>query len=137
MNFNLETKKGRLASISLKTAAVLSAGAAYALFVRLTGLGLPCIIKLITKKYCPGCGVSRMFLDILRLDFASAARHNMLLFCLLPVGIALFIYKAIDYVNTGKTDMKRWETVLYIIVFVLCVAFWIMRNMPQFSFLAP
>ena len=61
----------------------------------------------------------------------------MFLFCLLPFAFVLFVYKTYVYVKSGNTDMSKWETILYIIVFILMIAFWIMRNMPQFSFLAP
>ena len=134
---NKETSRGRFNEILIKTSTVLAAGGIYALFVRLTGIGLPCIIKFITKKHCPGCGISRMLLDILQLDFVSAFHHNMFLFCLLPFAFVLFVYKTYVYVKSGKTDMSKWETILYIIVFILMIAFWIMRNMPQFTFLAP
>lgn len=36
------------------------------------GFSLPCPVYALTGLYCPGCGVTRMLLALLRLDFAAA-----------------------------------------------------------------
>jgi hypothetical protein len=56
--------------------------------------------------------------------------------CLLPVGLILFLCKARQYIKTGATDMGFSEKVGYIIVFVLCIGFFILRNTDLIPFLA-
>lgn len=121
-------EKKRLSAILTKCAIVVGVGIAYALFVRLTGWGIPCLFHLWTGKLCPGCGITRMFLSLLRLDFATAARYNLLVLCLLPFALFLGVFKAREYVKTGHTTTSRWEKLFYVIVFALCVAFTILRN---------
>ena len=76
-----------------------------------------------------------MFLALLRLDLVLAAKYNLLVLCLLPVGLVLFIYKSWQYVKTGGNDMAAWEKGLYIAAFVLCIVFTVLRNTNWIPFL--
>lgn len=134
MTMTHEEKK-RLTSVVSKVAIVIAVGIAYALFVRLTGWGIPCLFHQWTGKLCPGCGITRMFLALLRLDFATAARYNLLVLCLLPFALVLSICKVHQYVKTGHTTMPAYEKVFYLLVFALCVAFTILRNSGTIPFL--
>ena len=131
------TMKERLKRILLSLASLLGLGVAYLLFVRHTGLGIPCVFYLLTGLYCPGCGISRMCLALARLDFSAAMGHNVLVFCLLPILIWLGLSKAVEYVKTGRTTRSKWETIFYLTAFALCVLFVVLRNMEKFAFLAP
>lgn len=123
---------------SLKKALILVlVGLAYYGFVKLTGWGLPCPFHLLTGWHCPGCGISRMFMALLELDFMGALGYNALVLVLLPFGVVFGLRRWIIYVKTGNTEPDRLETVLLIVATVLTLAFWILRNLPQFSFLAP
>jgi len=128
-------EKKRLCSVASKAGIVLGAGTVYAFFVRLTGWGIPCVFNLITDLHCPGCGISRMFMSLLRLDFVAAARYNLLVLCLLPFVIVLFLYKAWHYVKKGDTNMCGLEKMFYGVVLVLCVVFFVLRNTNAVSFL--
>lgn len=128
-------EKMRLRRILSKTVLVCGIGLAYACFTSLTGWGIPCWIHAVTGLDCPGCGVSRMFLALLRLDLVAAARYNLFVLCLLPVGLVLFLYKARQYVKTGSTEMGFAEKVGYIIVFSLCIVFFVLRNTNLIQFL--
>lgn len=134
MKINNEEKK-RLQSIIRKTGLVLGAGVAYAIFVSLTGWGIPCVFYLLTEKHCPGCGVSRMFFALLKLDFVAAARFNLFVLCMLPCALALFFYKARQYVKYGNTKMGMIEKVFYCVAVVLCIVFCILRNTGTVPFL--
>ena len=64
---------------------VIGIGLLYAVWVWITGWGLPCFYYLTTGFYCPGCGTSRMFLSLFQLQFADAFHYNpvvLILFCL-------------------------------------------------------
>lgn len=52
-------------------------------------LDLPCIPRYLTGIICPGCGMSRAWLSVLRLDFASAFGYHPM-FWSIPV-LALYI----------------------------------------------
>ena len=132
----MNEEKNRLRRIAAKTALACGIGLAYACFVSITGWGIPCIFHVITGLYCPGCGISRMFLALLRLDLVTAARYNLFVLCLLPVGVILFLYKARQYIKTGRTDMGMIEKIGCIFVFVLCVVFSVLRNTDIIPFLA-
>lgn len=130
-------QRGRVRSSVKKACIYMAAGLAYYLFVRITGWGIPCPLYLVSGKYCPGCGVSRMCMALMRLDFKAAFGYNALLMTLLPVGAVFGIRRWLIYVKTGATDMDIPENVAVIVAFVLTVAFWILRNLPQYAFLAP
>ncbi|MBQ9742207.1 MAG: DUF2752 domain-containing protein [Ruminococcus sp.] len=124
----------RLKSLIKKTLPILALLVGYYIFVRLTGLGIPCPFYSLTGKQCPGCGISRMFMALMRFDLAAAASYNLFVLCLLPFGLFLFIYKSIVYIRKGATKTPMWENVFYIVVFVLCVIFTIWRNTPSYIF---
>ncbi len=112
----------RLKKTCLLGAAVLAVGCAYAFFWMKTGLSIPCPIHLATGLNCPGCGVSRMALSLLRLDFAAAFRYNAVLFCLLPVLLGLGALHAVRYVRLGtKRAGKIGEAIEWTLVVALLI----------------
>lgn len=124
---DLEQKR-RLKKLLVLVGAALGIGFGYMLFAQLTGWGIPCVFHMITGLQCPGCGISRMFMALARGDILMAARYNLLVLCLLPFGALLACLKARQYVRTGQTPMGKAELVFYIVAFLLCVIFFIVRN---------
>ena len=119
----------RLRTVCIKTGGLLGAGLFYAFICILAGRPLiPCLFHTVTGLYCPGCGVSRMCLSLLRLDFASAFQANAAIFLLLPPGLFMAGWMAVRYVRTGSTH--------YVMIGVLLV-FGVMRNLPGFGWLRP
>ena len=111
-----------------KYAIVLVCGLAYALFVYVTGSGIPCPIHTITGLQCPACGVSRMLMAILRLDFASAYRYNPFLFVTSPVLLFCIVYPDIVYIKTGGVDIGKAQIVLWLEV-AAALIFGVVRNL--------
>ncbi len=76
---------------------VIGVGLAYTLWIKLTGLSLPCFYYTTTGFYCPGCGISRMFLALFKLQIGEAFFYNPVVFILLVlwnlIGITCFINK--------------------------------------------
>ena len=73
---------------------VLLIGMGYVLWLRTTGLGISCYLRETTSLMWPGCGISRMFLAMLQLDFAAAFAWHPVAFCLFFLwnGIALLCF---------------------------------------------
>ena len=135
-NFTAE-QKIRARTLGIKLLGILALGIAYFIFTKLTGLGIPCVFHLVSGKYCPGCGVSRMCIALFSLDFSAAFRANAFVMSLLPFGAVIAIRQGIIYIKQGKTKLSRLENILIIIAFVLCVVFTVLRNTESFAFLAP
>lgn len=92
---------------------------------------IPCLFHEITNLYCPGCGITRMFLSLFKLDFYQAFRYNPLVFILLILSIVYFLVKKI-----GKLNFK-FPNYIYYYLLVIVIIYGILRNIPLFSFLAP
>lgn len=130
-------QKARCAKLLKKSLVYFAVGLGYLLFVLLTDWRIPCVFYELSGKYCPGCGITRMCVALARLDIKGAAGHNLLAFCLLPFALWLGVSRAIEYIKTGTLRERRWEKIVWVAMFMLFVAFAVMRNMPEFAFLAP
>lgn len=128
-------QKNRLNGLLKKTLILLTIGFGYLIFTKITQWGIPCPFFLITGKYCPGCGISRMFMALSELDLVSAARYNLLVLCLLPFGLWIWLRHSIAYIKTGTSKASIAENVFYVAAFVLAVAFTVIRNTDWIPFL--
>ena len=109
----------------------------YAVFISITGLSIPCIFYEKTNLYCPGCGISRMFIKLCQLDFYGAFRSNSCIFIIFPLLICYGLFKAFKYVKSGKYPQTKIESIFIWSIVVILVLFGILRNIPYFSYLAP
>ncbi|MCR4843026.1 MAG: DUF2752 domain-containing protein [Eubacterium sp.] len=55
-------------------------------------VGIGCPIKYVTGVSCLGCGMTRAWLAVLRLDFSAAFYYHPL-FWLVPIGVVWFVYR--------------------------------------------
>ena len=95
---------------------------------------IPCPIHKLTGLYCPGCGITRMLLSILKLDFIKAFKYNPLVFISLPIGIYLYI----DYlIKKDKSLYKKIPEKVWYIIIAIFIIYGILRNIKAFDFLAP
>ena len=90
-----------------------------------TGFYIPCIFHELTGLYCPGCGITRMFFSIIRLDFYQAFRYNPLVFILLILYLLFKIFK-----------VKLPKNSIYILL-IIVILYGIFRNIDLFSYLKP
>lgn len=96
-----------------------------------------CPIKKVLGLYCPGCGVTRMCLSILKGQFYQAFRYNPLVFVSLP----FFCFYYLEYLYCLSKGKKTRFALLepgiwYVLIFVFFV-YGILRNLPFFDFLKP
>lgn len=68
-------------------------------------LGITCIFRQYLGFVCPGCGMTRAILSVLRLDFVAAFRYHPM-FWSMPI---LYLYFLLD---KGLFREKRWNTLL-------------------------
>ena len=119
--------KERLFRIAGRYGIILGIGILYYVFVSLTNVGIPCFFRLVTGLQCPGCGISRMLMALVRLDFVSAFHHNPVVFLTAPILLFCFIRSDIDYIRTGKSSVSRYNWV-WISELVILLVFGVVRN---------
>lgn len=131
------TSKERALRLAGWAGLILGIGLAYALFVHLTGWGVPCPFHTVTGLWCPGCGVTRMCLSLLRLDLRGAWRANPGLLLLLPFLLALLASLAWRYGKTGRMALSRLQSAAVWAMVGLMLLYGVLRNLPWFPGLAP
>ena len=107
----------------------------YGILYIFTKQGLPCIFHKITGLYCPGCGITRMFISLFKLNIYQAFRYNPLVFILLIMSTLYFLVDSLKYGIT-KAHINLPKSI-YIILLIIVIGFGILRNIPLFSYLAP
>ncbi len=120
-----------------KVLLVLLAGISYYLFVMLTGWRIPCVFFLISGRYCPGCGITRMFMALGQFDFPLAFRNNALVMSIAPFALVFVLRRWRLYIKTGASEPDRLEQIALIFASFLTIGFWILRNRPEFFWLTP
>lgn len=98
-------------------------------------LKIECPIHKFIGIYCPGCGITRMFVSLFELNFYQAFRYNPLLFIYLIFLGVYYLYYLIMR-TLGKKPIKLSDKFLYVII-VITVLFGMLRNINLFSWLAP
>lgn len=99
---------------------------------------IPCIFNKITHFYCPGCGVTRMIISLIKMNFYQAFRYNPLLFLSLPFILFFSIdvlckwFKDKENYLYKKISEKTWISLL-----IMVIIYGILRNIPYFSYLKP
>ena len=109
--------------------ALLALGLGYALWIRFTGLGVPCPFHAVTGWLCPGCGVTRMCLALLRWDWPAAWNANPVLLMMLPVLAVLGVRLAVRYVREGAAAGSKWESALLWAMTALLIVWGVARNL--------
>lgn len=74
-----------------------------------------CILKLITGIPCPGCGMTRACISILRFDFVQAFKYNPLVF-ILPFIAWVIIFNERPIINKIYKNNIFWIVVLLLVV---------------------
>lgn len=112
-----------------------AAGFAAAVFVLLAvSFTVGCPINRLTGLKCPGCGVTRMILRILHLDFKTAFFYNPAIFCLVPLWAAAFcIFMLLE--RRGKTAAaQKVKNIAVFFSIAVLVFFGVVRNILPLGF---
>lgn len=105
----------------------------YLLISQKYGIEVNCIFSEITGLYCPGCGITRMFISLFNLDIYQAFRYNPLVFIYL---IFTTFYMCIQ-LFTKKYDRLFNNTKFLLVVLFITLIYGVMRNIEAFSYLLP
>lgn len=103
------------------------------------GAYLFCPWLLLTGTYCPGCGGLRAVNDLTHGDPAAAASSNLLLVGSIPLLLVLWggwVRARWQGVPRVAAD-NRWVPVGAAVLSAATLAFWVVRNLPGASWLAP
>lgn len=126
---SIPQRKARLLRLLRQISLVGAGGLGYALFVRVAGLGIPCPFHALTGLDCPGCGVSRMCMALLRLDVRAAWEANCALFIILPAALVYGCVRAVLYVLHGATPLTRAENAAFCVTSAALCVFGVVRNL--------
>ena len=108
------------------------------LYVLRCGIHIPCFFHELTGLYCPGCGSGRAVTALLHGRPAEMFSYNcMLVFLGVPcVCVLVHEYLRIVFPSLHLKPVfipHRAEVFLAAVM----IGYWILRNIPAFSFLAP
>lgn len=120
--------KKRIAKVITVSTALIVVGCAYAVFFRITEIGIRCPINLITGLQCPGCGTTRMAVSLLRGDLSSAWSYNPVVLCMLPAGAVFAVCGIKRYIQTGRNDQPKWEKAAMIVMICVLLVYGVLRN---------
>lgn len=119
--------KARLKKLLPKAAGLLLLGSGYLWLVAKLGVGLPCPLYRLTGWQCPGCGVTRFCVALLRGNWSAAWSANPALCVLGPVILGLLAVRAVGYVKGAPPT--GWERKSWLVLAALLLIFGLWRNL--------
>lgn len=119
-------------AIITRDAVLLGIGILYYIFIRITGLAVPCIFRKITGFLCPGCGITRSIIAAVRLDFAKAFSYNQFIFIALPALAYIIVKNDYVFVRYGNRKLSRFDNILIFTCIAGAVMFAVLRNVMSF-----
>ena len=121
--------KQRIKKILLIYTAAAAVGILYAVFMKITGVGIPCPIYKLFGIKCPGCGMSRFMLSCMQLKFKEAMNYNAAGFFILAYILFAAAILGYRYIIKDTRAFDRLLTAVSIIAGVLGVVWWTLRLM--------
>lgn len=108
---------------------LLLVGGIYVVLVYTTGLKIPCPIKFATGFDCPGCGISRVLLSYLRLDFKTAFFTNPVITVILPIMFGDYVYhKYLYVVHNNKKPFNKLENISMYVMIGSLILYAVIKN---------
>ncbi len=125
-----QIQKSRRNAIIKRDAILVGIGILYYIFIRVTGLAIPCIFRKITGFLCPGCGITRAILAAVRLDLAKAFAYKLII--ALPALAYIIVKNDYVFVRYGNRKLSRFDNILIFICIAGAVMFAVLRNVMRF-----
>ncbi|HET9657375.1 MAG TPA: DUF2752 domain-containing protein [Kineosporiaceae bacterium] len=125
-----------LAPLAVAAAAVCTAAYVGAVDPNQPGHYPTCPFLYLTGYYCPGCGSLRAIHAVVHGDLLQAVDRNPLTVAFLPYLVLTWI----SWLRRGITGAPRRDLAPPWVIWTLLgvvVAFWVLRNLPGFAWLAP
>ena len=120
--------KKRAIKVAVSGVILLVCGLLYGWLCITTGVAIPCVFYKITGYSCPGCGISRMCINILKGNIPEAIKCNPVIFFGMIPFFVIIADGVVRYVKTGERKLRKWQNVvLYILIGVLLV-YGVLRN---------
>lgn len=94
---------------------------------------IPCPFHAATGLWCPGCGMTRAFHDVLTGHLAAAFGENLLW----PLVVVIVGWLWLSSVSPRIPKLTRAPAALWVVLILAAVAFGVARNIPALSALAP
>ena len=128
-----DEKSQRIRKELKKGGILLGAGLIYLIWCNFSDLRIPCIFHTVTGLKCPGCGMTRAFVSLSRLDFTGALGYNALSVTVIPVLAVFLICQEIRFIKTGvrlskNKKIRIFEIILLAIMVAVTMLYGILRN---------
>lgn len=98
-------------------------GLIYAVLVMFVGLEIRCFYYETLGLKCPGCGLTRMFVSMIKLDFASAFNYNPVMFVMFFVwnliGVLCFWNKFKFISNPKVLYGLLWVSIIIVLIYAV------------------
>ena len=108
------------------------------IYERNGGSGASCPFYTLTGLYCPGCGSGRAVQALYHGHLIKAVRYNILLPVLGLPSLAVLTHEYLRVVFPALKLRPIYVSQAAVkAVIVIVIAFWVLRNVPALSFLAP
>jgi len=91
-------------------------------------INIGCFFRNIFGICCPGCGLTRAGIALLKLDFYQAFRYNVLLFILFFPALFLFIEYLYSTQKNKKPLYKKIPEKVWVILIIILIIYAILRN---------
>jgi hypothetical protein len=135
-SFAMSGWRARVSGLAAGAVALSVTGFVYAVNPEVPGHYPTCPFLALTGYYCPGCGSLRAMHALLHGDPGLALKRNPLV---VAVVAGLLAYVIAWTVKRGRGQRLVWSPPNWLLYSVLGVvlAFWVLRNVPGWTWLAP
>jgi hypothetical protein len=122
------TPKQRLFRVVLQVSSLFLLLMGYGVYCTVTGDGIPCLIYQATGLQCAGCGLTRAFSAVMRLEFSAAFAYNPIW----PLYVCYFswlgVAGSVIYVRRGEAFRLPGKAWFHIGILSAVSVFGILRN---------
>ena len=126
-----QIQKLRINAIIKRDAILAGGGILYYIFIRITGLAIPCVFRKITGWLCPGCGITRAILALADCEPAKAFAYNQYIFVAAPAVIYFVLRCDYLYIRRGRIKLNKIENIILYICLIGALVFGVLRNIIQ------